>query len=222
MKERPILFRPELVRKILDGQKTQTRRAISPEPHVMTVGFEHYDPPLKYGKHVGEWAPIVAGYTLGEYPVEIPRRCPYGMPGDRLWVREGFTMVPDYDILDDGEGTRIPCGDRIAYRADGNVDTEYEGVTWKPSIHMPRWASRLTLEITAVRVERLQEITEEDARAEGCDGDCGIGYIPAYEEGPCVYHFAQLWEEINGVNAWGYDPWVWVVEFKPIEVKDVR
>lgn len=89
---------------------------------------------------------------------------------------------------------------------------------WRPSIHMPRWASRLTLEIAGVRAERVQEIGEADAKAEGCDGDCPIGYIPAYEKAPFAYHYAQLWDSINAARGfpWSSNPFVWVVTFKII------
>jgi hypothetical protein len=91
---------------------------------------------------------------------------------------------------------------------------------WRPSIHMPRWASRITLEITGIRVERVQEIGEEEARAEGCDGDCPIGYIPAYQRAPLAYHFAQLWDQINGKRpgcSWNDNPWVWAISFRRVE-----
>lgn len=81
---------------------------------------------------------------------------------------------------------------------------------------MHRWASRITLEITNVRVQRLQEISEEDAKAEGCDGNCPVGYIPAHQASPCVYQFAQLWDQINGYGSWKRNPWVWAIAFKRV------
>jgi hypothetical protein len=81
---------------------------------------------------------------------------------------------------------------------------------------MPRSLSRITLEITGVRCERLQNISEADAKAEGCDGNCPVGYIPAHQKSPCVYHYAQLWESINGAGSWAENPWVWVIEFKKL------
>jgi hypothetical protein len=91
------------------------------------------------------------------------------------------------------------------------------GGKWKPSIFMPRDLSRITLEITAIRVERLHSISETDALAEGCSGDCPVGYIPAHQAGPCAYEYAQLWESINGPGSWAANPFVWVLSFKRLK-----
>jgi hypothetical protein len=142
-------------------------------------------------------------------PKFLPVRCPYGQPGDRLWVREAWSR-------DEEDGA-------LFYRADVGTGNEaddwqrniYEGASgyrWKPSIFMPRWASRILLEVTAVRVERLQDISEADAIAEGAPwAACG-----APQEGSHKAGFAQLWESINGPNSWDANPWVWVIEFKRV------
>ncbi|POG02190.1 hypothetical protein BGP84_01275 [Pseudomonas putida] len=166
--------------------------------------------------------------------------CPFGEPGDRLWVREAWAA----DAQLDGIAPRdLSQGEPIMYPADGSVrQTGCAMVSQgrgRPSIHMPRWASRILLEITAVRVERLQEITEEQARSEGmlswtfeeCDGDPRLGGHPHTttnwhwepQENECdgygcaEYAFASLWKAINGESAWDANPWVWVVEFKAID-----
>lgn len=182
MRERPILFSAAMVRAILEGRKTQTRRVV---------------------KRCGLWES-----TGGDGMRPMPEACPYGQPGDRLWVRETW-----------GTGGYFPYP--YAYRADG---VEYPNERWKPSIHMPRAACRLVLEITDMRVERLQAISEADAAAEGaehatepCDHvrrSCAeVGCLgPTHRAG-----FADLWASINGQASWDANPWVWVVEFRRVE-----
>jgi hypothetical protein len=154
-------------------------------------------------------------------------KCPYGQPGDRLWVRETFAIYGDRKMA------------AIHYRADRLWDVGRKDVGYKPSIHMPRWASRVLLEVTDVRVERLLDITEEQARAEGmlswtfeeCDGDPRLDGQPCTttnwhwepQENECdgfgcaQYAFHGLWNSINGPGAWEANPWVWVVEFKRVQ-----
>lgn len=187
MKERPIIFRAEMVRAILAGRKTQTRRIVKPL-HMATVDSEQF--------------PILA-------------MCPYGSPGDQLWVREAFIHEPaDYCWE---ASVSIPCRPAFTvYRADHEVDTR--GAGWKPSIHMPRWASRITLEITDVRVERLQDISEADAKAEGVSMPDRTPTPPdfwSYQQ-----EFRHLWEQINGPGSWNANPWVWVIEFKKLEQQE--
>ncbi len=166
MKERPIMFTGPMVRAILDGRKTQTRRVIRPQPR--WVG----DPGIPFRTEDADPKGII--------------QCPYGKPGDQLWVRE--TWAPNEgDVL----------AGKAFYRADNNTIVE----RWRPSIHMPRWASRITLEITKVRVERLQDISEEDAKAEGS----------AYRT-----EFRDIWRSIYGDGSWAHNPWVWVIEFRRI------
>lgn len=166
-----------------------------------------------------------SGYPDGARPIwgddDEPnlcsQKCPY-VAGQRLWVRETWCEASP-------EHRDTPGARQAFYRADSpsvegdEARLQYirlgHDYRWRPSIHMPRWASRLTLEITAVRVERLQDISEEDAKAEGCDGDCQIGYIPAYQKAPCLYHFHQVFESCY-LGSWDANPWVWVVETKVV------
>jgi hypothetical protein len=198
-----------MVRAILDGRKTQTRRALKPQPPAGTTSvraFHHPDP----GTHF--WAND--GATL----LDWAKACPYGDVGDRLWVRETWQHSNDpfgpyepqcmvfhrADYLDD------PLGPDLERSADG-IRRQ-----WRPSIHMPRSACRLVLEITGVRVERLQDISAADAKAEGVEL-----YRPEHCAGldTCSSHryaFEELWREINGRGSWDTNPWVWVVEFRKV------
>jgi len=203
MTERGMIFNAEMVRAILDGRKTQTRRLLK----------DATGPSLSVD--IAEDSPGVAelSWLYGDGPGhEVTERiklihCPYGKPGDRIWVRETF-----------GD-----CGVRLVYRADTDDGAKCKVKRWTPSIHMPRWASRILLEITDVRVERLNDISEEDARAEGIvDGGC----LNCGEPEPCgcvnpepdaTDAFAYLWQSIYGQENWNANPWVWVIEFKRIE-----
>lgn len=195
MMERPILFSGPMVRAILDGRKTMTRRVVKMNlaGRVELRGKQW---------HIDDPNAILA--------------CPYGRPGDLLWVRETWFC----------EGRDLP-GSGLHYRANAVPADERwfveEGWKWKPSIHMPRWASRLLLRVTEVRVERLWEITQEDAIAEGIEriGDRFKGYMRLFtgeEYNPALpkTSFAQLWETINAKRGYGWDsnPWVWVVSFE--------
>lgn len=215
MKERPILFSGPMVRAILEDRKTQTRREVKPQPLMWDSsdkpsisdgpihGPEEYQP-VAYDKHGDMIAgkPIYGVYDSdGEWGV----KCPYGQPGDRLWVRETFA--------DEAGGTRRFLGEHIFYRAD---DWQPLVDRWTPSIHMPRWASRVLLEITAVRVERLQDISSADCIAEGCSG--GHSSIPCYPYSATEKeHYQWLWDSINGAGSWDANPWVWVIDFKVVE-----
>jgi len=142
--------------------------------------------------------------------------CPYGQPGDRLWVREAHAYVPEPAYRrSTGIYQQInPADDYEACVYRENFDRA-RSFPWRPSIHMPRWACRLLLEVTAVRVERLQDMNAEDARAEGCPG--GHGSIPGYGYSASPgEHFRHVWQSINGADSWDANPWVWVVEFKRI------
>ncbi|HCF1158770.1 hypothetical protein [Pseudomonas aeruginosa] len=202
-KERPILFSGPMVRAILEGRKTVTRRVVKPQPDFLGSMVDPNTPfkTLDAGLH--------ARIT-----------CPYGEPGDRLWVRETWGL----QVRSYGGG----AGEFIVYRAT-NPDAIYcrssEGreypVKWKPSIHMRRHSSRILLEITAVRVERLQDISEEQALAEGVRGEpcdharqacADIGCWGDTAKGA----FGFLWESLNGEGSWAANPWVWVVEFKRV------
>ena len=185
MKERPLLFSGPMIRAILAGTKTQTRRVLKGANHVSAGGA-----PLKF-----------TGSDIREV------QCPYGWIGDRLWVRESFCPIYPQDPNYNG-GRPIEYDYQATYK-HGDRLGDLIGVRkkWKPSIHMPRAASRITLEVTGVRVERLQDISEADAQAEGVYTDPAC---PAYDA------YAQLWDEINGTGAWDANPLVWVVEFKRI------
>ena len=199
--ERPILFSGAMVRAILDGSKTQTRRVAKPVKH----------------PDLGDvYAP--GALVLEREPQHvIDRACPYGQPGDRLYVRETWAQPT---TLDPGP---------TFYRADypDSVLGKYENlppaeaITWKPSIHMPRALSRILLEITGVRVERLNDCSEADARAEGIAPELD-GWTD-YSNPSCqlcpnpVDSYRTLWDSINGAGAWAANPWVWVVEFRRIQ-----
>jgi hypothetical protein len=213
VKSRPILFSGPMVRAILDGRKTMTRRVVKPQP---PTEVESVFRPFPSEPH--NWQ----GY--GDGVIHWYGLCPYGVPGDQLWVRETWAR-------DDEDGA-------LMYRADlgRNADADaweqgrIEGVPryrWRPSIHMPRRCSRITLEITGVRVERLQEISGEDAKAEGAQYYVGgeglitetdLRIEPGFWHGAEGYRqgYAQLWGHINGLGSWDANPWTWVVEFRRV------
>ena len=192
MKERGMIFNGEMVRALLDGRKTQTRRPMKFPVHDKNLGCE-----LAGNELAGE---LSAGNYLNSE---------FGKPGDRIWVRETWAR---YNIDQNSHD--------IAYRATTPADWPEEG-RWRPSIHMPRWASRILLEITDVRVERLNAISEEDAQAEGMeltgwrptysDPDSGGEVMTPYD------NFAELWSSIYGDGSWQANPWVWVISFKRVE-----
>jgi hypothetical protein len=228
MKERPIIFSAPMVRAILEGTKTQTRRVMKPQPPEILPA---YAPKVYWparDRHMTHGDPDGAAYLQFERPgdydgAHVMRggfgfRCPYGQPGDRLWVREAWAWS--------GDGA-IPAFDRVRkgevwFRAD--PERTSPGIRWRPSIHMPRWASRITLEVTGVRVERLQDISEADALAEGvtpkwepgCSGRL-MDALGGFSFRPAASAYAELWEQINGPGAWDANPWVWVVEFRRVE-----
>ena len=209
-RERPILFSAAMVRALLAGTKTQTRRAVKPQPEVS-----------EQGNLCGEWLSRPLGGLLLPKVSDIAMHCPYGNPGDRLYVREAFSGP---HCMDAAEGcaavqpSKWGESSRIWYWADGNPN-EGDWTRPRPGIHMPRWASRIILEVTAIRVERLQDISEVDARAEGareCDPVSGREVLLAgpSQRGSFVLHYRDIWETINGAGSWDANPWVWVVEFR--------
>lgn len=243
MTERGMIFNAEMVRAVLDGSKTQTRRIIqSPAKNMQATGqkvIDYREPGDKwYGEHVfsmrnqsGTWC----DYTKEQFLA----KCPFGAVGDRLWVRE--TWMPDAPR--DGTWADVEfygCkGSPLSmiperYRKPEHCihRASWEGsemVGWTPSMHMPRWASRITLEITSVRVERLNGISEEDAAAEGVGSAVwfagkgvpeeqwtSLGEHGAYRASH-INSFATLWESIYGADSWQANPWVWVIEFKRVE-----
>lgn len=207
MIERPILFSGPMVRALLDGQKTQTRRVMKPQP-------DFYDPaggfPLGGGRTTS-----VSWKENHVEPETLRVMSPYGRPGDRLWVREAFTRVPASAYrMSEGVQQTVNPGDpyEAAIYAAG---WDRSIPKWKPSIHMPRWASRILLEITDVRVERLNDCSEADALAEGSQHPSLVPLVGVGWSSRDMY--ARLWEHINGAGSWAANPWVWVVEFKRVQ-----
>lgn len=228
MKERGMIFNGEMVRAILDGRKTQTRRPVKFPVHDKNIGCE-----LAGNELAGE---LSAGNYLNSA---------FGKPGDRIWVRETWQAIHDYcdenGHVDERRYARSIPRHRGNYwhpvyeEAWGNESREDREFPWRPSIHMPRWASRILLEITDVRVERVNAISPEDAESEGLERTNFTGFgdepgLPSYPE-PDVYFdplkkqwkeyppeaFAGLWESIYGEGSWQANPWVWVIEFKRVE-----
>lgn len=225
MTERGMIFNGEMVRALLDGRKTQTRRPVKFPVHDKNLGCE-----LAGNELAGE---LSAGNYLNSA---------FGKPGDRIWVREAWGVV-SHDLDENGRIIdwipdrpakaihEMPFGNgyysgHAIYAADGEFvwgddDGHGERSCWKPSIHMPRTACRILLEITAVRVERLNAISQEDAQAEGMeltgwrptysDPDSGGEVMTPYD------NFAELWSSIYGEGSWLANPWVWVIEFKRVE-----
>ncbi len=215
MKERPIMFSAPMVRALLNCTKSQTRRVVKPQPLppvARWVMSDHWWIPEAISERVKQ-------QFITTWPDAL--RCPYGQPGDRLWVREAFALIDkDYKPAD------LASASALVYRADGlkvpnqrdrdirrifadRCRIPLDAIKWRPSIHMPRIASRITLEIVSVRVERLQEISVAGAMAEGVGIQC--------ESPMAIMEYSLLWESINGPGSWDANPWVWVVEFKRVQ-----
>lgn len=226
MKERGMIFNGEMVRAILDGRKTQTRRPIKWKQTQFTEIGERED------GSKWPWS------EDAEHACDFWHPCPFGAVGDRIWVREAYRFPASLDDVSPtgvGEmavatGYRKPWAPTF-YEFTGTFSDGWKGFETppkvsdagklRPSIHMPRWASRILLEITDVRVERLNAISQEDAQAEGLeltgwrptysDPDSGGEVMTPYD------NFAELWSSIYGEGSWKADPWVWVIEFKRVE-----
>lgn len=211
MRERPILFNDAMVRAIFSGAKTQTRRPVKLGAEAMAY-VNSFRSPITRDSRVMSW-------------------CPFGAAGGILWVRECWAEV-DYNACDGMDrddfvwctkpGDIAPGGHPVIYRATcGGFEWDDRPESrWRPSIHMPRWASRLTLRVTDVRVERVQDITETDARAEGVTPVpfCRAGRGDGFEH---VESFEETWHEVYGPESWTANPWVWVVSFDRVEVARV-
>jgi len=208
-----------MVRALLDGRKTQTRRAMKPQPGEpwrrfhLEGGCQRADWTLRYHQGAAYWSSAFHADAPGE---PASWRCPYGAPGDRLWVRETFSGWHHHEHQPPSEWSE---GGSIWYWADGDP-TEGDWTRPRPSIHMPRWASRLTLQITEVRVERLQDISEADALAEGAEA-CEHGFwfdrTPALAGSTAIGAYYCLWEQINGAGSWAANPWVWALTFARVK-----
>lgn len=216
MTERGMIFNGEMVRALLDGRKTQTRRPITWKKTRFTEIGERED------GSKWPWS------EDAEHACDFWHPCPFGAVGDRIWVRETFCPVDD---------TQYGGEKWVDYRATPRYEASHpagwdsahndaEALKWRPSIHMPRWASRILLEITSVRVERLNAISEEDAEAEGIDMEALYDSQDCYD---CIADhnmtgrptvtgaFKYLWESIYGEEGWKSNPWVWVISFKRVE-----
>ncbi len=220
MRERPILFSAPMVRAILEGRKTQTRRVVAQQPT--------FD---RRGVTAAAWAERDGLWMFPNVAPEVRVRCPYGQPGDRLYVRETWgCSAADHPGVPDGR--KPQPGDRIQYAANDSDAWQWRvpgSLPWRPSIHMPRWASRIDLEVTGVRVERLQDISAEDCIAEGMQS------FLREHDAVCDLRdqFRVLWDSIHGKPAierdsegrgiarrmfdWAANPWVWVVEVRRIK-----
>lgn len=202
-KERPILFSGDSIRAILDGKKTVTRRVVKGRDPRWEVD----------DREDGRLWPYYPCYVYAE-PQPIDLQCPYGEPGDRLWVREAWRLYDSSEECACYDSCRCSAySGQPLYRADwAGEASEYK---WRPSIHMPRRLCRIVLEVKSVRVERLQEITEAEAKAEGITKALVSGVAPG------EFHragFAQLWDQLNASRgySWESNPWVWRVEFERI------
>jgi hypothetical protein len=232
VRERPIIFAAPMVRALLADRKTQTRRIVKPQPDSRGTICAPFSPEEAYRN----------GFLLERWPRQEREfsnfgrcermHCPRGVRGDRLWVRETWGVC---NGLDDLKPSEIPYLMDVIYRAS-SVHPDESGMKWRPPIFMPRWASRITLEITDVRVQRLHEISEEDAEAEGCEAwsqtaediaDAQIMDIAPQEKElarllgpgtmPAKAAFRMLWDSINGPGLWDANPWVWALTFKRVD-----
>lgn len=224
-REKPILFSGEMVKAILAGSKTQTRRVVKPQPpdYINELHGRELSKRAPYRLEDCEGRDCGVGFQDDD---DVFYKCPYGQTGDRLWVRESFCELRRDHWHDSGPKDLLvtrygpPRRNSIAYKADCDRNGDSErcrlelGYKWKPSIHMPRWASRLQLEVTEVRVERLQDISVAGIQAEGCPYRYS-GLSP--EDAPdFVGYWHGRWNDINGGKyPWESNPWVWVIEFTP-------
>jgi hypothetical protein len=218
MKESPILFSGQMVQAILDGRKTQTRRAVT-----SVRGFGQVTEFQRSDTKGYDWTFRNSRMLWNDLQHnEMMAACPYGVVGDRLWVRETWAFEKNaIGAVCDEDGPFV-------YAADGSAALQHRlEDKWTPSIHMPRYASRIDLEVIAVRVERLQDISEADALAEGIAKPLGSQFFYAesrpkhlFDRGSALPGmtpqgaYRNLWEHLNGARSWDANPWVWVIEFQ--------
>lgn len=243
-KDRPIIFSGDMVRAIIDDRKTQTRRVVKPQPEeswtdvygprdgeLTIVPYHENGPRSTWQTCWDDQGRCWMLWTDGSGQRMYVPNCPYGVPGDRMWVRETWGEISWHEVgqYTYGDGPK-PNRNEVVYRAGPHPfdsDTPHGWTNecrWRPSIHMPRRVSRIALEITNVRVERVQEISEEDARSEGAWAE-GVPSGRSTSEGDSEEvgshraGFAQLWNSINAKRGFGWqeNPWVWVIEFKRVE-----
>ena len=201
MKERPIIFNAEMIRALLDGRKTMTRRPVMPQPFSDNPAGAEYIGLNVHNEHIWYPAgPISEADELAYEKDDGLRKCPFGVKGDRLWVQEKHFVL--------SVGNMDGTGREIIYSAT-HPEFPYG---WEPAVSMPRWASRITLEVTGVRVERLQDITHKDALKEG------VEYNVSMRDGAPIPRFRKLWDSIyaNRGLCWDANPWVWVGEFERV------
>lgn len=228
MRERPIIFSAPMVRAILEGRKTQTRRVVATDlrPQSEDTMMRGFPPNPQRVRMLGDYAKCDAPPGSPSVSYRVP--CPYGVPGDRLWVRE--TSLPDFPkefSFYDWTWAEVPEEYRKPEHVLYAATWTGHGIKWNPSIHMPRWASRITLEIVSVRVERVQDIRGRDCVAEGVtlrrwerNEEPLIDPGVESETRELRAAYARLWDSINGKKAghgWDDNPFVWVIEFKRVE-----
>jgi hypothetical protein len=204
-RERQILFSAPMIRALLDGTKTQTRRLMNPQPvhaqhHEWNGAVIHDDEQRLWCWKWHTYDNLWDEHVRDDERRHLAVKCPYGRAGEQLWVKETWTH--DADSLDDARAQHEDAMSMssVYYRAS-MPDDEAETMRWRPSIFMPRWASRITLKIVEVRVQLLQEISEDDARAEGVADRAS---------------YALLWDRINGASrslCWAKNPWIWALTF---------
>jgi len=217
IKEHPMLFSAPMVRAILAGTKMQTRRIVkAPKNSALIYDLESASVDGPNALDSGQYLHVP--FRHRDEPDEGCRErlhAPWDV-GDGLWVKETFQIAPVGKFCPQQVKTpdKLPEGWTILYRASG--DEVIKPIHWKPSIFMPRWASRITSEITGVRVERLQDISDRDVAAEGCSWNEPFGTATGMGNSPAQRAYYRLWESIHGKNSWSSNPWVWVIKFKKI------
>ncbi|MCX8956338.1 hypothetical protein [Erwinia psidii] len=216
MKERPILFSSQRVRALLSGKQSQTRRIMKSQ--LLGPGYDNHEG--CYG------IDVVNNQLQGRRVIgmgNLSDRCPYGQPGDRLWVRETWRgpVIDQQDIAEyEHTPDRFKSADYCQYRADTGQfftgEDEHKFFGWQAGIHMPRWASRITLQIKNIRLERIQDISKEDVMAEGVQTDSHFlnDFFSSHSKVPCAKDtYRQHWARQYGDKSWEVNPWVWVIEF---------